>query len=118
MLLCLSPVPILMMPPSSFSPASQEWWLPVLLCCFAAIALVQVLIRRSAAAWPLRLISFCQGMSVISRLMMLVPHATVSSAAGNRFDGPYVALTMLSIFCSLFFITYCEIPEVQRSLQA
>lgn len=116
--LCFNPVPILLLPASSFSPSSQEWWLPVLLCFLTAIALVQLLIRRSDAAWPWRLISFSQGMSVISRLMMLMPHLTVLVDGVNRFDGLYVALAAFSVLFSVLEIGYCGLPEVRRPLHA
>jgi hypothetical protein len=116
--LCLNVVPILLLPPSSFSPSTQEWWLPVLLCFLAVVALVQLLIRRSEATWPWRLISFAQGMNVISRLMMLMPHITVVIDGIHRFDGLYVALAAVSILFSVLEIGYCELPEVRRPLQA
>jgi hypothetical protein len=112
----LSLVPLLLLPPSSYSPSSQEWWLPALLCLLTAIALVQLFLRRSTAVWPWRLISFSQGMNVISRLMMLMPHIAVTVDGVTRFDAPYVVLTAASLCGSFLEIGYCELPEVRRPL--
>ena len=81
-ILVLQLVPLLMFPRPRTHLNSQEWWLPVLLSFLVVIALVQLLIRRSQASWPWYLLSFAQGFNIISRLMMLLPHATVN--AGRR----------------------------------
>jgi hypothetical protein len=117
-LLCLSLVPILLLHPSSFSMTGQEWWLPALLSVLTIVALVQILVRRVEAAWPWRLITFAQGMSVISRLMMLLPHVTVTVDGASRFDGLYVTLAVLSLALSILEIWYCDLPELRRPAHA
>lgn len=118
-LLCLQVVPLLMLPAESWSLKTQEWWLPVLLTVLVAVALFQLLVRRTRSPAPWTILSFAQGFSVISRLMMLLPHAMVGG--GNNswiFDGPYVALAAVSIFLSWFWIWYCDLPEVRSRVSA
>ncbi|MGA2478502.1 MAG: hypothetical protein ABSG63_07095, partial [Spirochaetia bacterium] len=67
-IMCFQVVPLLAFPPSSYSVKSQEWWLPVLLTFLVVIAIVQILVRRTQAAWPWYLLSFAQGVNIISRL--------------------------------------------------
>jgi len=113
--LILQLVPLLALPPSSFSTKSQEWWLPVLLSLLAVFALVQILVRRSAAFWPWFLVAFAQGISIISRLMMLMPHTTKNVNGVQRFDTLYVLLSLGSMVSSAFVIWYSELPEVRNS---
>ncbi len=117
-LLCLQIVPLLVFPPSSYSLKSQEWWLPVLLTFLVIIALVQVLIRKSQAAWPWYLVSFAQGVNIISRLMMLLPHATMNHEGTQLFNTAYVIITVAAMLVSAFEIWYNELPEVRRKLLA
>ena len=116
--MCLQVVPLLIFPPSSYSLQTQEWWLPVILTVLVIIALIQVLARRSTAAWPWYLLSFSQGFNIISRLMMLMPHATVSVDGAQRLNTLYVVMAAAAMFASAFEIWYCEHPEVRRGLQA
>ena len=73
-LLVLQLVPLLLFPAESFSPDTQEWWLPVLLAIMVVIADVNLIGRRSPAPWPWYLLSFAQGFNIISRLMLVWPH--------------------------------------------
>ncbi len=115
-ILCFQVVPLLVFPPSSYSIASQEWWLPVLLTCLVIIALVQILIRRTSAAWPWYLVSFAQGVNIISRLMMILPHATVNHDGTQVFNATYVAISAAAMILSAFEIWYNDLPEVRRKL--
>jgi hypothetical protein len=117
-IMCLQIVPLLIFPASSYSIKTQEWWLPVLLTFLVVIALVQILIRRSQALWPWYLVSFAQGVNIISRLMMLLPHATVNNAGAQEFNTGYVLIAAASMFLSAFEIWYNELPEVRRALQS
>jgi hypothetical protein len=65
--------PLLMFPLESFSPKSQEWWLPMLLAVMVLVANVELIARRSDKPWPWYLLSFAQGLNIISRLMMIWP---------------------------------------------
>ena len=117
-IMCFQVIPLLAFPPSSYSVRSQEWWLPVLLTFLVVLALVQILIRKSQASWPWYLISFAQGVNIISRIMMLLPHATVNNAGTQQFNTGYFLVAMVAMLISAFEIWYNELPEVRRSLQS
>ena len=114
--LILQIIPLVLFPPESFSPNSQEWWLPVLLAAMVLLACVQVILRRSHQLWPWHLMSFSQGFNIISRLMMLWPHATKTVGGVTVLDVPYVALTLVSMGMSAFLLWYLELPEVRIGL--
>ena len=105
-------VPMILLPPESYSPKTQEWWLPVLLAFLTIIAIIQIF-RRSVAIWPWHLISFSQGFNIISRLMILFPHATYNLNGKQYFDTLYVGLSLLSMAFSVFLLWYMELPEVR-----
>ena len=105
-------VPMVLFPPASFSPDTQEWWLPVLLALFAIIAIVQIF-RRSVATWPWHLIAFSQGFNIISRLMMIFPHATMNVNGTQEFNPLYVVLSLISMGLSTFLLWYMDLPEVR-----
>ena len=117
-IMCLQVVPLLLLPGESWTLKTQEWWLPVMLTVLVAVALVQLLIRRVRSAAPWYILSFAQGFSIISRLMMLLPHATVGQGAAQRFDLSYVLLAVTSICLSWFWIWYCDLPEVRNRVSA
>ncbi|MDP3179314.1 MAG: hypothetical protein Q8M76_15505, partial [Spirochaetaceae bacterium] len=75
-LMVLQAVPLLAFPLSSYSLTSQEWWLPVFLCVLAGISVLRIFLGKGRAAWAWYMISFAQGFNIISRLLMLMPHAT------------------------------------------
>ncbi|MCX7707801.1 MAG: hypothetical protein N2204_07320 [Anaerolineae bacterium] len=112
-ILILQLIPLLLFPAESFSPKTQEWWLPVLLAVMVIIADLELLVRRSEAPWPWYLMSFAQGFNIISRLMMVWPHATI--AVGKEFvaNVPYIVLTALSLACSVFVLWFIELPETR-----
>jgi hypothetical protein len=117
-IMCLQVLPLLLLPAESWSLKTQEWWLPVLLTVLVAVALVQLLVRKTRSSAPWYILSFAQGFSIISRLMMLLPHATVGQGAAQRFDLPYVLLAVASICLSWFWIWYCDLPEVRNRVSA
>ncbi len=112
-ILILQFIPLLLFPAESFSSKTQEWWLPLLLATMVLIADVELLVRRGEAPWPWYLMSFAQGFNIISRLMMVWPHATI--AVGKEFTAnvPYLVLTALSLACSAFMLWYIELPETR-----
>ena len=69
-------IPLILFPADAFSPTSQVWWLPALLAVMVLIADFQLIVRRTTSLGPWYLIAFAQGFNIISRLMMLWPHAT------------------------------------------
>lgn len=75
-LLIVQFIPLLIFPADVFSPTSQQWWLPVLLTILAIFAMIKISVQRSDELWPWYLVSFSHGFNIISRLMMLMPHAT------------------------------------------
>ena len=115
-LLILQFVPLVLFPPQSFSPTTQEWWLPVLLAIMVIISEVELIVRRSSAPWPWYLLSFAQGFNIISRLMMVWPHATMAVGKETVINGPYLILTALSLTLSVFLLWYAELPEVRMGL--
>ena len=116
--MCLQVIPAccLAARPNPGRSKTQEWWLPVMLTALVVYALVQLLIRRTRSMAPWYILSFAQGFSIISRLMMLLPHATVTEGKVQRFDLPYVLLAVVSICLSWLWIWYCDLPEVRNRL--
>ena len=114
--MCFQVVPLLIFPASAYSVKTQEWWLPVLLTFLVVISLVQIFIRKTSAAWPWYLVSFAQGVNIISRLMMLLPHATQNNGGTQVFNGTYFIVAVVAMILSAFEIWYNELPEVRRKL--
>jgi hypothetical protein len=115
-ILMLQPIPLLLFPPESFRPSSQEWWLPALLAVMVVLADVQLLVRRSPHVWPWDLLGFAHGFNIISRLMMLWPHATKVVGGATVMDASYVGLTVVAMTCSGGLLWYLELPEVRMGL--
>ena len=113
LILVLQFVPLILFPPESFK--TQEWWLPVILAVLALISTIQ-LFRQSTASWPWHLIGFSQGFNIISRLMMIFPHATYNLEGAQYFNTTYVVLTLISMGFSAFLLWYIELPEVRMGL--
>ena len=109
-------IPLILFPPQSFSPDSQEWWLPALLALMVIFADVELLARRGTTTWPWNLMSFAQGFNIISRLMLLWPHATVISSGATGLNVPYILLTLLAIILSTALLLYVERPGVRMGL--
>jgi hypothetical protein len=114
--LILQLIPLVLFPPESFSPNTQEWWLPVLLAVLVLLADVELIFRRSTHAWPWYLMSFSQGFNIISRLMMLWPHATKTVGGATVADVPYILLTLVAMGSSAVLLWYMELPEVRLGL--
>ena len=109
-------IPLILFPPSSFKLSSQEWWLPVLLALMAVVAVIQLVFRRSLALWPWYLVSFAQGFNIISRLMMLMPHATNTTGELQTLNTLYIIVSGISMLMSAFLLWYTELPEVRLGL--
>ncbi len=114
--LLLQFVPLVLFPPASFSPTTQEWWLPVVLAGLVLWADLELIVRRNTQVWPWNLMAFSQGFNIISRLMMLWPHATVTVNKANTLNVPYIALTFASMALSAFLLWYQELPDVRLGL--
>ncbi|WP_322791311.1 hypothetical protein [Bellilinea sp.] len=115
-LLIIQFFPILLLPPESYSPTTQEWWLPFLLAILALVASIQLVFRGAVQLWPWYLISFAHGFNIISRLMLLMPRASILVDGSVRLNTSYVFLTLLSIFLSALYLLYTDLPEVRISL--
>lgn len=114
--LILQVIPIILFPVASFSPNSQEWWLPLMLAALVVMADLQLILRHSTDIWPWHLISFSHGFNVISRLMMIWPHATRMLNGEMVLNGPYVSLSCISMAASGFLLYYLELPEVRIAM--
>ncbi len=114
--LILQLIPLVLFPPESFSPNTQEWWLPVLLAVLVLLGDFELIVRRSSHSWPWYLMSFSQGFNIISRLMMLWPHATKTVGGATVANMPYILLTFVAIGLSVFLLWYSELPEVRVGL--
>ncbi len=108
--------PILLLPPESYSPTTQEWWLPLLLAILALVSVIQLVFRRADQTWPWYLISFAHGFNIISRLMLLMPRASIIVDGAVRVNTVYVSLTLISILISALYLLYTDLPEVRMSL--
>lgn len=115
-LLWIQFIPIILFPPDTFDPQSQEWWLPALLTAMALWGLLALVIRRTQNVWPWYLMAFGQGFNIISRMMMLLSHVVVPSGGQMVFNSLYVTLTILSMLFSAFMLWYLELPEVRVAI--
>jgi hypothetical protein len=109
-------VPLLLFPPTSFSPNSQEWWLPVLLAALVLIADAEVIGRHSLQLWPWHLMIFSQGFNIISRLMMVWSHATLTVGGTTVANVPYLAATLAAMALSALLLWYLELPVIRMGL--
>ena len=89
-----------------------------MLSFLVVLSLVQLILRKSRASWPWYLLAFAQGFNIISRLMMLLPHATENAEGVQRFSTDYVVIAVVAMILSAFEIWYCERPEVRQKLLA
>jgi hypothetical protein len=115
-LLILQVIPLMMLPPESFSGTTQEWWLPVMLVVMVLVAAYALIVRRTSAAWPWYLVSFTQGFNIISRIMLVWPHATANVSGQQTIDWAYLLLTLISVLWSTFLLWYFEKPAVRVGL--
>lgn len=106
-------VPLLLFPTESFSPNSQEWWLPVLLVAMIVVADLELLVRDGRTLWPWHLMIFAQGFNIISRIMMMWAHVTVTRAGSTVLNVPYLAITLVAMTWSAFLLWYWELPDVR-----
>lgn len=115
-LLILQVIPLMLFPSQSFSPDSQEWWLPLMLLILVVLADLQLILRRSTQLAPWHLLTFAHGFNIISRLMMIWPHATHYVGGVSTINTPYVSLSCISMAFSGFLLWYLELPEVRLGL--
>ena len=106
-------IPLLLFPPESFASNSQEWWLPILLVVMIVAADLELLVRGGRTLWPWHLMIFAQGFNIISRIMMMWAHATVTRGAATVLNVPYLALTLIAMTWTAFLLWYWELPDVR-----
>lgn len=115
-ILILQLIPLVLLPPSSFGATTQEWWLPMLLLACALAAIAQIILRHSESTGPWDLLSFSHGFNIISRLMLLMPHATVIANGQQVMNTAYVIITLFSILASAAVLWYIGLPTVRTGL--
>lgn len=115
-ILFLQFLPLLLFPPSSYNVNNQEWWLPAFLMLLSIFAVFELVARNSEASWPWDLISFSQGFNIISRLMLLMPHAKELVNGDDLFNPLYVVLTLLSLILSALILWFIGQPAVRRGI--
>ncbi len=115
-ILILQLIPLVLFPAASFSPTTQEWWLPVLLAIMVVVSDVYLIVLRTPAAWPWTLLCFAQGLNLISRLMMIWPHSADQVGSAWVLNMPYIVLSLASIIISAFLLWYLEQPDVRLGL--
>ena len=115
-LLIAQVIPLVLFPLSSFTGDTQEWWFPVILAALALVSVFSLVVRKNMENWPWYLMSFSQGFNIISRVLMFLPHTTYNVDGNQVVNIPYVSLSLLSILLSVFYLAYCDWPEVRRGL--
>jgi hypothetical protein len=68
--------------------------------------------------WALSLSLTLQGFNVVIRLLMLFPNAMVRSTGGMGFDLTFIALSVVSIALSSFFLLRLDRPDVRSTIVA
>jgi hypothetical protein len=109
-------IPLVMFPLSSFTLATQEWWLPVLLALFSIYGTIELVVRQNPEPWPWYLIGFSQGFNIISRLLMIMPHITENVGNEQIFNTQYIILTILSMVLSWGILWFTEQPETRMNI--
>jgi hypothetical protein len=112
-LLFVQLIPLVLFPLSIYTPSNQDWWLPLMLLVMILVADYQIIFQKRDVMWPWYLLSFAQGFNIISRIMMMFPHATINVAGQEVFNGGYIALTFISMLLSTFLLWFIELPEVR-----
>lgn len=115
-LLFVQVIPLMIFPLEIFNSGGQQWWLPLLLAALAVFGAIKIVFQRTTELWPWYLVSFSQGFNIISRLMMLMPHATKNVGGAQVADTAYLITNVVAIIISFGYIIFAELPEVRLSL--
>jgi hypothetical protein len=94
----------------------RELLTPASIASMVVVAAIEVIVRRGTAIWPWTLMVFAQGFNIISRIMMVWSHATVSDSGVTSPNWTYLVMTLASILLSAFLLTYLERPDVRSGL--
>lgn len=117
LILIIQIIPLIIFPAKIYKVTNQDWWLPLMLVVMVLVGVFQILFGRKEVMWPWYLISFAQGFNIISRLMMIFPHATINSAGKQIFNAPYVYISIAAMLLSTLFIYVLELPESRMVMQ-
>ncbi len=115
-ILILQLIPLLLFPPSLLGGNSQMWWLPALLVIMVVVADVQLFVRPSTSPAPWYLLSFAQGVNIISRLMMLWANSSTAQGETTLLNWGYILLNVVAIAMSMWLLVYLEKPQVREGL--
>ncbi len=116
LILAVQFIPLLLLPPESLTSDPQQWWLPAMLTILTVVAALQLLLRGGTADWAWKLVAFSQGFNIISRLLLVWPHAAANNGGVITLNVSYLLLAVISILCSAFMLWYLELPEVRMRL--
>ncbi|MCA1899537.1 MAG: DUF2127 domain-containing protein [Chloroflexi bacterium] len=105
-------VPLLIYPPETLKSGAVVIAIVAVVFAFLGYGLWR------GRSWALSLSLTLQGFNVIVRLMMLFPNAVVNSGGESAFNVPFIALSVLSIALSLFFLTRLDRPDVRATIVA
>ncbi len=115
LILILQLIPLVLFPAQSWKPETLEWLLPLLLVIMVLVGDFQIIGRHSPALGPWYLLAFAQGFNIISRLMMVWSHATVTGGPAGALNWPYLILTIAAMMMSTFMLWYAEQPDVRMA---
>ena len=115
-ILILQIIPLLLFPPSLYGGGSQMWWLPALLVFMVVVADVQLFVRPSTSPAPWYLLSFAQGVNIISRLMMLWANSSRAQGETVLLDWGYILLNVVAVALSVLLLVYLARPPVREGL--
>jgi hypothetical protein len=115
-ILILQVIPLLLFPPSVFGGNSQMLWLPALLVVMVVLGDVQLFVRPSTSPAPWYLLSFAQGVNIISRLMMLWANSSTAQGQTVLLNWSYILLNVVAMAMSMWLLLYLEKPQVREGL--
>jgi len=116
LILILQVIPLLLFPPQIYGSGSQQWLLPAVLTFMVVVADINVFLRGGGEIWPWLLISFVQGVNIISRLMMLWAQSSTATNGVTTFDWAYILAAIVSMAMSGFMLWYTEKPAVREGM--
>jgi hypothetical protein len=109
-------IPLLAFSPEVYDLTGQVWWLPAFLAILLMIAVFQLVVRGTFAAWPWYLVGFANGFNIISRLMMFFPHITINISGVQMINYAYIIISLVAMAWSTFMLWFAEIPEVKNTM--
>ena len=106
-------IPLLIYPPETLKSGFALIGIMVIIFALLGFSL------SHGRSWALSLSLTLQGFNVVIRLMMLFPNALMRLSSGSfAFDLSYIALSVISIALSLFFLLRLDRPDVRATIVA